>query len=89
MVTTSSLELPRVTLPSVDKDPDILAAPPKTDFAVSDPDTKKTASEPAMGKAACGALPITTLPVIPIFELLLSDPDMLLVISATGSLSSY
>jgi hypothetical protein len=49
---------------------------------VSDPETKNTVSVPVVGNLASGALPMITLPVIPILEELLADPDMLFVTKA-------
>ena len=55
------------------------AVPPKTDLDVSDPDTKKTVSVPLVGNILPGEFPIITLPVIPIVEELLAEPDILFV----------
>jgi hypothetical protein len=79
-VTASSAESPNDTLPSVDNEPDILAAPPNTVFSLSDPDTKKTVSAPVCGKDS--AFEIITLPVIAILEPPLLDPEILFVITA-------
>lgn len=68
-------------MPSAIREPDIFAAPPKTDFSFSEPDTKNTTSEPDCAKNAA-ALEIITLPVIPILEPPLLDPEILLVIIA-------
>jgi hypothetical protein len=85
----SLLESPKVTFPSVDNDPEIFAPPPKTDLEVSEPDTKKTVSDPRLGNCASGELEMITLPVIPILEPSLLDPETLLVIRAMRITSSY
>jgi hypothetical protein len=63
--------------------PETTVVPPKTDLSVLDPETKNVTSLPGRGgKIGPGALPMITLPVIPILEELLADPDMLFVTKA-------
>jgi hypothetical protein len=81
-VKESLLLSPSVVFPYTSKVPETTAVPPKTDLDASDPETKNTASVPAVGNLASGALPIITLPVIPILEELLADPDILFVTRA-------
>ena len=64
------------------RDPETTAVPPKTDLDASEPETKNTVSVPAVGNLPSGALPMITLPVIPILEELLAEPDMLFVTRA-------
>jgi hypothetical protein len=66
------------------KEPEDIKSPPNTLLCVPlvEPETKKTASDGRDGKEEPGLLANITLPVIPILEELLADPEILFAINA-------
>ena len=76
----SVLLSPMLVFPSTIKEPETTVVPPKTDLSVLDPETKKVTSVPGNGgKTGPGSLAKITLPVMPMWDLSATDPDMLFV----------